>query len=201
MVREWMQAAGLEVSATVGRHTGQYLVGRLDGATPDAVTVLAGACCDPGGRALHYQGRTPFVIAIAAAQQLRHAGKRPACGLAVLARPEDPRVGNPGAVPEDDALRDWIELRAPDESDALDGETGEILQALRAAELMQVAALLVRRADPADASRTVSRNSPSPQVARRAPGPASRTTPIDAQLAAQAVRALQAILGCGPTAA
>jgi OHCU decarboxylase len=206
MVREWMQAAGLEVCSTPagdlkggdptggdptgGDPTGGYLVGRIDGGEQPAKALLAGASLDSRSDTLHYQGRAAFVIAIEAAQQLRYHAVRPARSLVVLARPEDTRAGNrggPRGLFDDDAPGCWVELAAADLARAAantDGDTVAIVQALRAADLASgadAAALLVRRDAVA--------------VGQGAGGA------ITAATAERAVRALQAILGRVATAA
>jgi len=191
MVREWMQAAGLEVCSTpAGDLKGGYLVGRIDGGEQPAKALLAGASLDSRSDTLHHQGRAAFVIAIEAAQQLRYHAVRPARSLVVLARPEDTRAGNrggPRGLFDDDAPGCWVELAAADLARAAastDGDTVAIVQALRAADLASgadAAAILVRRDAVA--------------VGQGAGGA------ITAATAERAVRALQAILGRVATAA
>lgn len=192
MVREWMQAAGLELcsavdsTATGGYLAGAYTVGRADGSAPRAKTLLAGACLDRSDDTLRYQGRAAFVIAIEAAQQLRHLGVRAACGLVVLARPEDTRLGDPGGLFDDDAPESWVELGAANLVHAAassDADTIAIIQALRAVDLANGAdavAVLVRGAAAA--------------VDQGAAGQGAAGA-ITAAAAERAVRALQAILG------
>jgi OHCU decarboxylase len=138
LVREWMQAAGLEVCEA----TGGYLIGRADGGDPAAATLLAGVCWDPLVHALHYQGGAAFVIAIEAAQQLRQKGERAALGLAVLARPDAGGLGDVGCLLDPHAPQVWVELSA---ADAADAEGGEILRALRVAQSGQGAVTLARQ--------------------------------------------------------
>ncbi len=192
LVREWMQAAGLEANTgngaylTGGYPTGGYLVGRTDGAEPHAKTRLVGACLDPGTHTLRYQGRTAFVVAIEAAQQLRHLGVRPASGLVVVARPEDTHLGDPRGLFDDESPGSWVELGALDVTDSphsVDGDTIAIVQVLRAADLINGidgAVVLVYRA------------------AAAGQGGAGAIT---AAAAERAVRALQATLGRAATAA
>jgi OHCU decarboxylase len=191
MVREWMQAAGLEVCSTpAGDLKGGYLVGRIDGGEQPAKALLAGASLDSRSDTLHHQGRAAFVIAIEAAQQLRYHAVRPARSLVVLARPEDTRAGNrggPRGLFDDDAPGCWVELAAADLARAAastDGDTVAIVQALRAADL----------ASGADAAASLVRRD-AVAVGQGAGGA------ITAATAERAVRALQAILGRVATAA
>jgi OHCU decarboxylase len=138
VVREWMQAAGLEVCEA----TGGYLIGRAAGGDSTAATLLAGVCRDPRVKALRYQGRAAFIIAIEVAQQLRQKGERPALGLAVLARPDDARRGDTGSLLDSHAPQVWVEFSA---AEAADAEGIEILRALRLAQSGQQAVTLVRQ--------------------------------------------------------
>jgi hypothetical protein len=180
MIREWMQAAGLELCTPAGG----CLVGRVDGGEPYAKTLLAGACLDTRHGTLHYQGRASFLIGIEAAQQLRHHGDRPACGLVVLARPEDKR--DSGGLASADGPGSWVELDAVDVARAAaadDAETREIMQALRLAGLHDAgegAATLVHRAGSEASERAEDQGAGGE---------------ITAAAAERAVRALQAILG------
>jgi OHCU decarboxylase len=138
VVREWMQAAGLEVWEA----TGGYLIGRAGGGEAAAATLLAGVCRDPHVHALRYQGRAAFIIAIEVAQQLRQKGERPALRLAVLARPDGGALGDAGCLLDRHARQVWVELSA---ADAADAEGSEILRALRVAQSGQEAVTLVRQ--------------------------------------------------------
>ncbi|HEX2791521.1 MAG TPA: 2-oxo-4-hydroxy-4-carboxy-5-ureidoimidazoline decarboxylase [Steroidobacteraceae bacterium] len=143
MVREWMQAAGLEVwpapgSAAIGSH---LLLGLARGGEPTAKTLLAGVCRDALMNALRYQGRAAFIIAIEVAQQLRHQGARPAFALAVLARPDAAGPGNTGGLPDGHAPQIWVELGP---ADAADAQGTEMLRTLRMAQL-GAAVTLVRQ--------------------------------------------------------
>jgi OHCU decarboxylase len=153
MVREWMQAAGLEVWPAQGSdQPGSHLVGRAPGES-STKTLLTGVYSDPirdPGRdprlsALRYPGRADFITAIEVAQQLRHRGTRPAFGLVVLARPGDVRLADAGSPFDGDAPQIWVELRAADATDAVDAQGVEIAQALRMAQLGPAAVTLVRR--------------------------------------------------------
>jgi OHCU decarboxylase len=141
VVREWMQAAGLEVREA----TGGYLIGRVGGGEPAAATLLAGVCWDPLAHALRYQGAAAFIIAIEAARQLRQRGERPALGLAVLARPDSGGLADAGCLPDRRAPQVWVELSAADAADAADAQHGEILRALREAQPGRQAVTLVRQ--------------------------------------------------------
>jgi OHCU decarboxylase len=148
VVREWMQAAGLEVHEA----TGGYLIGRAGGGEPAAATLLAGVCWDPLLHALRYQGRAAFIIAIEAARQLRQKGERPALGLAVLARPDGGGLGDARCLLDAHAPQVWVELSAADAADAGDAEDGEILRALRAAQSERETLTLVRQGSPVSAT-------------------------------------------------
>jgi OHCU decarboxylase len=201
MVREWMQAAGLELCTPAGSTftgdylTGGYLVGRTDGGDSNAKTLLVGACLDSRSDTLHYQGRAAFVAAIQAAHELRHHSVRPACGLMVLARPKDRRLGNfgdHGGLYDDAEPESWVELPTIDAVRAAvnaDAETVELMQALRSAGLDDAAdgaKMLVRRADAGGGQGALGQ------------GAAGASTAVAAE---RAVRALQKILGQVATAA
>jgi len=129
-VREWMLAAGLEVCEAAGG----YLIGRAGGGESSA-TLLAGVCRDPQVNALRYQGRAAFIIAIEVALQLRQKGERPGLGLAVLARPDDARLGDSVSLLDSHAPQLWVELSAADAADGADAEGIEILRVLGLAQL------------------------------------------------------------------
>jgi len=201
MVREWMQAAGLELcipagSTLTGEYlTGGYLVGRTDGGDSHAKALLVGACLDSRSDTLHYQGRAAFVTAIQAAQQLRHHGVHPALGLMVLARPKDRRLGNfddHGGLFDGAAPGSWVELPTIDAERIavnVDAESVDLMQALRSAGLDDAAdgaTMLVRRAEAGGGHG----------AAGQGAGDA-----ITAAAAERAVRALQKILGQVATAA
>jgi allantoate deiminase/N-carbamoyl-L-amino-acid hydrolase len=142
MVREWMQAAGLEVWPAPGSDSSESdLVGRARGGESTAKTLLAGVCRDEQMSALRYQGRAAFIIAIEVAQQLQHQGARPAFALAVLARPDDAGRGDTGGLPDGHAPQIWVELGP---AAAADAEGSEILRTLRMAQL-GTAVTLVRQ--------------------------------------------------------
>jgi allantoate deiminase/N-carbamoyl-L-amino-acid hydrolase len=167
LVREWMQAAGLEVIVA----TGGYLIGRAAGGEASARTLLAGVCRDPRVNAARYEGRAAFVVAIEVAQQLRHKGDPLKFDLAVIARPEDARAGDATSLLDGLALPAWVELTDVDTVDA-DAEGREIFRALRAAELGDTVVALARRAGAAAGQRS--------------------RVPLTAAAAEQAARALQA---------
>jgi hypothetical protein len=86
--------------------------------------------------ALRYQGAADFITAIEVAQQLRHRGARAPFDLAVLARPDDARLGNTASSFDGDAPHVWVECGAADvagATDAVDAQGTEIAQALRMA--------------------------------------------------------------------
>jgi N-carbamoyl-L-amino-acid hydrolase len=176
LVREWMQAAGLEVSLA----TGGYLIGQAAGGDSGARTLLAGVCRDPLINAARYEGRAAFVVAIEVAQQLRHKGAPLKFDLAVMARPEDARTGDAGGLLDGHVLPAWVELTDVDTLDA-DAEGREIFRALRAAELGDRVVALARRASAAPGQRSVA--------------------PYTAAAAEQAARALEASLWRIQTAA
>lgn len=150
LVREWMQAAGLEVTVA----TGGYLIGQTPGGDATAMTLLAGVCRDPLVNAARYEGRAAFIVAIEVAQQLRHKGAQLRSGLAVMARPDDARVGDAGSLLQSHALPAWVELGDVDDAEA-DAEGREIFRALRAVELGHTVVALARRASPASGPRAV----------------------------------------------
>jgi OHCU decarboxylase len=161
VVREWMQAAGLEVCEA----TGGYLIGRTGGGEAAAATLLAGVCWDPLVHALRYQGRAAFIIAIEVAQQLRQRAERPALGLAVLARPDDGGLGDAGCLLDPHAPQVWVGLSSADGADA---EGSEILRAVRAAQSGQKAVTLVRQAIAVTADDASAFNATAAELAARA---------------------------------
>ena len=181
MVREWMQAAGLEVWPAPGTDpAATYLVGRAGGES-GAKTLLTGVCHDPRLNALRYQGRAGFVVAIEVAQQLRHQGARPPFDLAVLAVPDDVRPLEAGSLLDDAAPHIWTDINAAG-ADAVDAQRLEIIRALRTAGLLEPSAVtLVRQG-----------------VAGGAHGAAGA---FDAAAAGQAACALKQSLRCVSTAA
>lgn len=183
MVREWMQAAGLEVwPAPDTEPVASHLVGRADGES-SAKALLTGVYHDPRRQLLRYQGRAGFIIAIEVAQQLRHKGVRPAFDLAVLAVPDDASVLDTGSLFDGHASHIWTELdaAAAAAADALTAQGVDIVWALRTAGLGPTAMTLVR------------------QVA--AAGGSSALPAFDAAAAGQAARALEASLVRVQTAA
>jgi beta-ureidopropionase / N-carbamoyl-L-amino-acid hydrolase len=189
LVREWMLAAGLAIWPAAGVAIGGgylgggNLIGRMVGGGSALQNLLAGACCDVERNTVRYLGRAAFVIAIEAAQQLRLAGARTTLGLAVLARPEDARVGGSSGEAAGDEGQNWIELATigTGAADTLDAETMEIRAALRGAELPDSATMLLRAADA-----THGQHSPGG---------------LTADAAGQAVQALAAMLERAHTAA
>jgi N-carbamoyl-L-amino-acid hydrolase len=149
LVREWMQAAGLEVTLA----TGGYLIGQAAAGEASARTLLAGVCRDPRVNAARYEGRAAFIVAIEVAQQLRHKGAPLKFDLAVMARPEDARAGDAASLLDAHALPAWVELTDVDTVDA-DAEGREIFRALRAAELGDTLVVLARRASAAPGQRS-----------------------------------------------
>ena len=147
MVREWMQAAGLEVwPAPDTEPAASHLVGRADGEC-SAKALLTGVYHDPRRQLLRYQGRAGFIIAIEVAQQLRHKGVRPPFDLAVLALPEDACLDDTGSLFDSDASHIWVELdaAAAADADALAAQGMDIVWALRTAGLGPGAVTLVRQ--------------------------------------------------------
>jgi allantoate deiminase/N-carbamoyl-L-amino-acid hydrolase len=149
-VREWMLAAGLEVTEA----TGGYLIGQAPGGDTAAKLPLAGVCRDPWVNAARYEGRAAFIVAIEVAQQLRRKGGNLRSGLAVMARPDDGRIGDAASVLESDAPPAWVELGDVDAAEA-DAEGREIFRALRALDLGQAVMALARRANAPGAQRAV----------------------------------------------
>ncbi|HEY4975193.1 MAG TPA: 2-oxo-4-hydroxy-4-carboxy-5-ureidoimidazoline decarboxylase [Steroidobacteraceae bacterium] len=166
LMREWMQSAGLDVSAPAGG----YLIARVASADSTATTLLAGVCRDPLFNTVHYDGSTVAIIAIEVARQLRQLlqiAADPALALAILARPEDPRSAGPDSV----VSWAWMELTG---ADAADSEGGDIMRVMESANLPRGQALLVRR--------------------RHAGGAVGAGGNFTALAAGQAARALQAAL-------
>ena len=149
MVREWMQAAALEVwpapavNAPAGQLPAGYLVGRAAGES-GAKTLLTGVYRDPQLNALRYQGRAGFIVAIEVAQRLRHQGARPPFNLAILALPDDVRPIDAGSVLAGDAPHTWVEFDGA-AAHALDAPGVDIVGALRMAQLEPAAVTLVRQ--------------------------------------------------------
>jgi beta-ureidopropionase / N-carbamoyl-L-amino-acid hydrolase len=150
LVREWMQAAGFEVFMV----TGGYLIGRTAGGESSTKTLLAGVCRDPLVNAARYEGRAAFVVAIEVAQQLRQKGADLSFALAVMARPDDARVGDAGGLLDGQASPAWVELTDVDAPDA-DAEGLEIFRALRAVDLGETVITLARQANAAAGQRAV----------------------------------------------
>ena len=181
MVREWMQAAGLEVwPAPDTEPAASHLVGRADGES-SAKALLTGVYHDPRRQLLRYQGRAGFVIAIEVARQLRHKGVRPPFDLAVLAIPDDADLVDTGSPFDGDASHIWVELDAAAAADALAAQGVDIVWALRTAGLRPAAVTLVRRVEAA--------------------GGSTAPPAFDAAAAEQAARALEASLARVQTAA
>ena len=180
MVREWMQAAGLEVwPAPDSDPAARHLIGCARGES-SAKTLLAGVYHDAQLKAARYQGRAAGIIAIELVQQLRQQGVRPPFDLAVLVFADDAAVAGSGSLFDCDAAQVWVELAAADTAGGADAHTVEITRALRTAGLEQAVPLL-RQAAPA-----------------RGLGAPSALT---AAAAGQAVSALERALWCVETAA
>jgi len=150
LVREWMQAAGLEVWVA----TGGYLIGRAAGGEHSARTLLAGVCRDPLVNAARYEGRAAFIVAIEVAQQLRQKGADLRFALAVMARPDDGRVGDAASLLDGQASPAWVELTDVDAADA-DAEGVEIFRALRAVDLGERVVTLAHQDNAASGQRAV----------------------------------------------
>jgi OHCU decarboxylase len=184
MVREWMQAAGLEVwpapavDAPAGHLPAGHLVGRASGES-GAKILLTGVCHDPQSNALRYQGRAGFITAIEVALQLRHRGARPLFNLAILALPDDARPGDAGSPPARDAPQAWVEFDGV-AARAVDAPGVDIAGALRMAQLEPGAVTLVRQGIA---------------IGARLP-----LNAFNADLAGQAARALERSLRCAPAA-
>jgi beta-ureidopropionase / N-carbamoyl-L-amino-acid hydrolase len=159
LVREWMQAAGLEVWPAPGsEQAGNQLLGHAAGQS-SAKTLLTGVYRDTRLNALRHQGAADFITAIEVAQQLRHRGARPPFDLAVLARPDDARLGDVGISFDGDAPQGWVELRAADVAGAtaaVDAQGMEIAEALRMAPLSPAAVTLVQQGTAAGGHGTLS---------------------------------------------
>ncbi len=149
MVREWMQAAGLEVwpapavDAPAGHLPAGHLVGRASGES-GAKILLTGVDHDPQSNALRYQGRAGFITAIEVAQQLRHQGARPPFNLAILAVPDDVRPGDAASLLAGNAPHTWVEFDGA-AAHAVDAPGVDIVGALRMARLEPAAVTLVRQ--------------------------------------------------------
>jgi beta-ureidopropionase / N-carbamoyl-L-amino-acid hydrolase len=181
MVREWMQAAGLEVwPAPDTDPAASHLVGRADGES-GAKTLLTGVYHDPQRNALRDQGRAAFITAIEVAQQLRHQGARAPFGLAVLAVADHARPAGSAIAFHDEAPPIWLELNAAAAADAADAPAVEIVRALRTAGFGPTAVTLVRQGAVV--------------------GGHGAAGAFDAVAAGQAARALEQSLRCVHTAA
>jgi allantoate deiminase/N-carbamoyl-L-amino-acid hydrolase len=148
LVREWMQAAGLEVEAAPSG----YLIGQAPGPPATGRTLLIGVCRDPWVNAARYEGRAGFIVGIEVAQQLRYKGALQGVPLAVMARPGDARVGELPSLLAGEAPAAWASLADVDDAEA-DAEGREIFRALRAVQLAEVAVALARRANPRSGQR------------------------------------------------
>jgi beta-ureidopropionase / N-carbamoyl-L-amino-acid hydrolase len=159
MVREWMQAAGLEVwpapvvDVPAGHLPAGHLVGRAAGAS-GAKTLLTGVYHDPQRNALRYQGRVGFIVAIEVAQQLRHQGARPPFNLAILAVPDDVRPVDAGSLLAGDAPHTWVEFDGA-AAHAVDAPAADIVGALHMAQLEPVAVTLVQQGVAVGAHRAL----------------------------------------------
>jgi N-carbamoyl-L-amino-acid hydrolase len=149
MVREWMQAAGLEVwpapavDAPAAHLPAGPLVGRAGGES-GAKTLLTGVYHDPQLNALRYQGRAGFIIAIEVAQQLRHQGAHPPFNLAIFAVPDDAHPADAGSLFAADVPHAWVELHGT-AAFTVDAPGVDIAGALRMAQLEPAAVTLVRQ--------------------------------------------------------
>lgn len=90
LIREWMNAAELEVSVDA---RDDVLIGLRRGAADATETLMLGVHFDPASRALVSDGRLGFLLGIAVMQQLRQKGVWLAFDLVIVARPADPDIG------------------------------------------------------------------------------------------------------------
>jgi OHCU decarboxylase len=141
LIREWMLAAGLDVSAADGN-----LIGRRRTDRPDAKRLLIGVHYDTAANTVRYDGRLGCLLGIAVTQQLKQKGRHLPFELLVLARPSDERAGRCASLADPDALRGCVTLSALDgatlDGAVLDGAGGSedgswVLAALRASGLAE----------------------------------------------------------------
>jgi OHCU decarboxylase len=101
LVREWMNAADLELSEDDTAYGS--LIGLRRGDADATETLMLGVHVDPTTRALAYDGRLGFLLGIAIMQQLRQKDVWLEFDLAVLARPTDADLGDSRDLAEIDA--------------------------------------------------------------------------------------------------
>ena len=138
LVREWMLAADLEVSADdLGG-----LLGRRRSTGLNAWNLLVGLHYDSTAHAPRYDGHHGYLVGIAVAQQIRQQGIRLPFDLLVFAHPADERSGDLSGLADPDALRGCVALAADDLKN-LDGAL--MRAALRAAYIDTGSHAIVRQ--------------------------------------------------------
>ncbi|MEA3133401.1 MAG: beta-ureidopropionase / N-carbamoyl-L-amino-acid hydrolase [Gammaproteobacteria bacterium] len=142
LLREWMLAAGLDVSAAGGGN----MMGRRRTDRSNAKRLLVGVHYDTAANTVRYDGRLGCLLGIAVTQQLKQKGRHLPFELLVLARPSDERAGRCASLADPDALRGCVTLSALDgatlDGAVLDGAGGSedgswVLAALRASGLAE----------------------------------------------------------------
>ena len=99
LIREWMNAADLELTI----EPGGSIVGMRRGAADATQTLMLGVHLDPQSGTLVSDGRLGFLLALAVMQQLRQKDVWLAFDLVVVANPSDPAMGDAAELAEIDA--------------------------------------------------------------------------------------------------
>jgi OHCU decarboxylase len=163
-LREWMQAAELDITVQAGG----ALLGRRRSAKLQAKTLVIGVHYESQTRALRYEGQIGLLSAIALVQQLQEKGVRLPFDLCLLTPPSPPREWEGASPAQSDAPGGCVTLA--DAAAAVgDGERALCLGALRAAGV-------------GDTSLVIARNGPT--------GISYRAAAVDAPMLERAVGAL-----------
>jgi len=141
MVCEWLLTAGFCVKNDA---RGQ-IVGRSRVARPVAATLVAGLHYDAAADVLRYGGRMEFAVATAVALQLEQRGLSLPLDLAIVARPDDMRVGDSSSLVDGESLRGCVALRAIEGVDTVGNDARDALAALRATGVDGGSLLVVRQ--------------------------------------------------------
>ena len=130
LLREWMLAAGLDVSAAGGGN----MIGRHRTDRSNAKRLLIGVHYDTAANTVRYDGRLGCLLGIAVTQQLKQKGRQLPYELLVLACPADRPAGPCASLADPDALRGCVTLSTRD-SAAHDGVGGSADGAMALAAL------------------------------------------------------------------
>jgi len=114
LVSEWMRAAGMTVRLDA---TGT-LIGRYEGAAPDAPALLIGSHIDTVRDAGRFDGNLGVITGIAVVGRLHASGRRPSFAVEVVAFGDEEGVRFPSTLGGSRALAGRFEPRLLDEVDA-----------------------------------------------------------------------------------